>query len=359
MFPVWTIRGGVVDPAPRPSPDGPPRSGVGACAGSAGQAYPAKSGGLCPEAGRGEDSPAPDRPADSPSCTGMTAPFFIWGIVNVTPDSFHDGGSHPTPASALIHAHRLAEQGADVLDIGGASSRPGAEDVSVTGELSRVLPVARALLAERDERRPGKTAGEGTGPAVASGTWGRPLVSVDTWRADVAEAVLQAGANIINDISACAWEPRLRDVVAEYKPGYVLMHCQGRPGHMQDAPRYAQVVDEVVAFFERNMAGLVGAGLPESNIVLDPGIGFGKSVEHNLALLAATERLLGLGRPLLLGVSHKSLFGDLLGLPKDARGEATQVCTALMAARGYRHHRVHDVEATRRTLSLVRAVSPL
>lgn len=309
--PPWTIRGGVVDPAPPAS-------------GGAHAANPA-------------------------------APYWVWGIVNVTPDSFSDGGRHATPETALAHARALAAQGAAVLDIGGASSQPGAPEVDSAEEAARVMPVVRALLAERALAG---TAGAADStpplsPVIA------PLISVDTWRADVAEAALDAGADIINDISACAWEPRLAELVAARRPGYVLMHCQGRPGHMQDAPRYADVVDEVMAFFERRMAALVRAGLPETNIVLDPGIGFGKTLEHNLSLLAGTERLRGLGRPLLLGLSRKSLFGEMFGLPLAERGEVTAVATALMAERGYFHHRVHDVAAARRALALVRAVGPV
>lgn len=313
--PVWTIRGGIADSAPAassPSSSGPAASGSG--------------------------TSHPVVPCTAPCVT----PYWIWGIVNVTPDSFYDGDRHPTPESALAHARALAAAGAAVLDVGGASSRPGSADVPAAEEKARVLPAVRGLLGDR-----------AAGPAP------RPLVSVDTWRADVAEAALAAGADILNDISACAWEPRLAEVAAAYRPGYVLMHCQGRPGHMQDAPHYADVVDEVAAFFERHMDALVRAGLPETNIVLDPGIGFGKTLDHNLALLAGTHRLLGLGRPLLLGLSNKSLFDDLFGLGRDERGDVTAVCTALLAERGYLHHRVHDAAAARRALALVRAVGPL
>ena len=269
--------------------------------------------------------------------------WYIWGIVNITPDSFYDGGRHSSPESALQHACLLREQGADVLDLGGASSRPGAEDVPAAEEIRRVLPVLSSLQKDRERSEP-------DGASLCF-----PLLSVDTWRADVARAVLEAGADIVNDISAFIWEPELLEVVAAYRPGYVLMHCQGRPGTMQVAPHYQDVVDEVLAFFEDRLNVIVRAGLPEEHVILDPGIGFGKRLEHNLALLRGMERLLGFGRPVLLGISQKSIFNDLLGLEKTERGTATDILTALMAARGVAHHRVHDVASTLRALRLAEA----
>lgn len=270
---------------------------------------------------------------------GTPSRFTLWGVVNVTPDSFFDGGRHADFDAALCHARRLAADGARVLDLGGASSRPGAEDVPAGEESRRVLPLLRALHESR---------GDDT------------LLSVDTWRAQVAAQALEAGADIVNDISACAWEPAMADVLAQYRPGYVLMHCLPgtRPGTMQRAPRYENVVEEVLRFFEERMTALVKAGLPEEHIMLDAGIGFGKSAEHNASLLAGMERLKALGRPVLLGVSNKSLFGDLLGLDTKERGEATNVCTALLAARGVTHHRVHDVASARRALVLAEHFTP-
>lgn len=271
---------------------------------------------------------------------GTPSRFTLWGVVNVTPDSFFDGGRHADFESAHAHALRLAGDGARVLDLGGASSRPGAEDVPADEEGRRVLPLVRAL---HEERKDADT-----------------LLSVDTWRASVAAGALEEGADIVNDISACAWEPELMDVLAQFRPGYVLMHCLPgtRPGTMQRAPRYENVVDEVLCFFEERMAALVKAGLPEEHVMLDAGIGFGKTAEHNAALLAAMERLCSLGRPVLLGVSNKSLFGDLLGLDRTERTEATNVCTALLAARGVTHHRVHDVASARRALVLAEHFTP-
>ena len=193
---------------------------------------------------------------------GTPSRFTLWGVVNVTPDSFFDGGRHPSFESAFSHARRLAADGARVLDLGGASSRPGAQDVPPDDEMRRVLPLVRALSEGRGRRTPPDT-----------------LLSVDTWRTSVAAAVLEAGADIINDISAGVWEPEITDVLAQYRPGYVLMHCRPgmTPGTMQNDPRYENVLDEVIAFLEARMTALVKAGLPEENIMLDPGIGFGKT----------------------------------------------------------------------------------
>ena len=265
------------------------------------------------------------------------SPFCVMGIVNITPDSFYDGGAHNTPASAVRRCLRLLEQGARILDLGAQSSRPGARELAPEEEQARLLPVLRGL----HEHPLGREA----------------ALSIDTYRASTARLALEAGADIINDISACAFDPELLETLAEHKPGYVLMHCQGRPADMQEDPGYAHVVDEVLYFFERRLARLCKAGLAEQNIVLDPGIGFGKRLEDNTALLRAMPRLCGLGRPLLIGLSMKSLFGDLLGLAPEQRGPATQIATALLAAQGVPLHRVHDVAGALDALRLAQALS--
>lgn len=247
-------------------------------------------------------------------------PFGVMGIVNITPDSFYDGGRYACPEAAVRRVLACVDQGADVVDLGAASSRPGALPVTAGEETARLLPVLAALRRER--------------PCT---------LSIDTWRAGPAATALQQGAAIINDISACRWDPALLDVLVQYRPGYVLMHCQGTPEDMQRAPHYDDVVTEVRAFFERELDRLVRAGVPEANIVLDPGIGFGKTCEHNLALLARVGELRTLGRPVLVGLSMKSLFGALLGLPQQERAAITQTATALLWQRGVFWHRVHDV----------------
>lgn len=263
-----------------------------------------------------------------------SAPFGIMGIVNVTPDSFFDGGEHMRAEEAVAHALRLRDEGADVLDLGAESSRPGARSLSADEELRRLLPVLCRLR------------------AVASGA----CISVDTYHAATADAVLRCGASIINDISGCVYDAALLDVLVQHRPGYVLMHRQGRPATMQDAPRYDDVRRDVLEFFDQMLNRLVRAGLPEDRIVLDPGIGFGKTLEHNLALLAHAEEWLAFGRPVLMGLSMKSLFGDLLGLPVSLRGTVTQTATALLWQKGVFWHRVHDVAAARQGLMLAAAL---
>ena len=268
------------------------------------------------------------------------APFFVAGIVNTTPDSFSDGGRCLDPADALAHARRLLAEGADILDVGGESTRPGAAEVPADEELRRVGPVIAAAA---------KLAGPDGLPAV---------VSVDTVKAPVAAAALAAGALIVNDVSACRFDPGLLDVVAQARPGYVLMHCQGTPRTMQEAPRYGDGVSDILAFFAERLAALVRAGLPEDRIVLDPGIGFGKTLAHNLEILRRLPEFLALGRPLYLGLSSKSLWGALLGLPVGERGEATRLATALCAQRGASVHRVHEVGPAVAALRLALALDP-
>ena len=268
--------------------------------------------------------------------TLCVSPFCVMGIVNITPDSFYDGGAHHTPESAVRRCLRLLKQGARILDVGAQSSRPGARELAPEEEQARLLPVLRGLREHPQTRE--------------------AALSVDTYRASTARLALEGGTDIINDISACAFDPELLEILVEHKPGYVLMHCQGRPADMQEDPRYTQVVDEVLYFFERALTRLCRAGLAEQSIVLDPGIGFGKRLEDNIALLRAVPRLCSLGRPLLVGLSMKALFGDMLGLAPRRRGQATQIATALLAAKGVPLHRVHDVAGALDALRLTQAL---
>lgn len=264
------------------------------------------------------------------------SPFCLVGIVNITPDSFSDGGRFLDPDKAVAHGLRLLEDGAAMLDLGAESTRPFAAPVRGEDERTRLMPVLQELRRRRPEA----------------------VLSVDTFKAETARRALEAGADVINDISACLFDPPLLEVVTQYKPGYVLMHSRGKPADMQIAPQYDDVVETVFAFFERRMDVLVRAGLPEDRIVLDPGIGFGKNVEHAVALLRAMDRFQRLGRPLYVGLSRKSLFGDLLGLAAGEREEATHLAVALLAARGVSYHRVHDVAGCARALRLAAAMTP-
>lgn len=252
----------------------------------------------------------------------------VMGIVNVTPDSFADGGRHAGTRAALTHCERLVAEGAHILDIGGESSRPGAAPVPVDEELARVLPVLDAAL-----------------------TLGVP-VSVDTVKTEVMRAALARGADIVNDIHALQSPGAVEVVAAHADAGVCLMHKRGDPATMQDRPAYDDVVAEVADFLAARTAALTAAGVAAERIVLDPGIGFGKSVEHNLALLRRQDELLALGRPLLIGWSRKSTLGALTGRPVEERLAASLAAALAAVLRGARILRVHDVAATVDALKL-------
>lgn len=260
----------------------------------------------------------------------------IMGILNITPDSFSDGGEHGDTASALAHADKLLADGAHIIDLGGESARPGSAEVSIDEEARRVLPVLRELR----RRHP------------------QALLSVDTRHAAVAEQALEAGADIINDITGLA-DPAMRALCAAAPCGIVLMHMQGQPRTMQLAPHYDDVVREVRAFFEERLALAEAAGIARERICLDPGIGFGKNVEHNLALIAHLEELRVENLPLLMALSRKRFMGAVLsgGAPAPVREALPTVVMSLLAAdRGADLHRVHDVRELRDALRLRRAV---
>ncbi len=246
----------------------------------------------------------------------------VMGIVNVTPDSFSDGGAHASTAAAIAHCERLLAEGADLLDIGGESTRPGSQPVSVEEELARVLPVLDAA--------------RGLGCPI----------SVDTSKAEVMMAVLRHGADIVNDINALQAPGALDAVAAHASCGVCLMHMRGTPASMQQGPQYDDVVDEVAAFLRGRDAAVTEGGVAPERVVLDPGIGFGKSVAHNIELLRRQRELLALGRPLLVGWSRKSTLGAITGRDV-AQRQFASVAAALAAVQsGARIVRVHDVAAT-------------
>lgn len=262
------------------------------------------------------------------------SPFLVAGILNVTPDSFYDGGRYEDIDKAVDHAGELLSQGADIIDIGGESTRPFSKKVEASVELQRVVPIVKKVLERHSHAN----------------------VSIDTYKAEVAEESLKAGAVIVNDVSACRYDPELVQVLCDYKPGYVLMHSQGTPESMQRSPEYKDVVSDIMAFFQERLNFLEKQGLPLDRIVLDPGIGFGKTMEHNLEILSRIQEFLTFGLSLYLGISNKSIWGNFLGLDTGLRGTATQVGVALTAARGVAVHRVHDVGSTVNTLKITNRI---
>jgi dihydropteroate synthase len=244
----------------------------------------------------------------------------VMGIVNVTPDSFSDGGLNFAGDDGVTHALELVRQGADILDVGGESSRPDAAVVPLDEELRRVVPTIRAIR-ERSETP----------------------ISIDTTKAEVARQALQAGASIINDISALSADPRMAEVAAETKAGVVLMHMQGTPQTMQIAPQYGDVVAEVHDFLARRIEVAESFGIPRSRIAIDPGIGFGKTFEHNLELMRNLPRFLGLGCVVLVGVSRKGFLKRLTGKSMAERMMSSVVCSLAACHAGVRVARVHEV----------------
>ncbi len=260
----------------------------------------------------------------------------IMGILNVTPDSFSDGGRFARCEAAVAHGLAMAAQGADIIDVGGESTRPGAEPVQGATQRARVLEVIAALHAKLP---------------------GHVLISVDTRSASVAEAALAAGAGMINDVSAGAADANMPGVAAAARCPIVLMHLQGTPATMQDDPQYADVVGEVEAWLLARAAVAQAAGVARENILLDPGICFGKRSRHNLQLLAALPRLAAHGYPLLLGVSRKRYMGDLLGALRPEQLEpATCSATAIGVMAGVAVFRVHDVAANRQAADVAHAI---
>lgn len=255
----------------------------------------------------------------------------VMGIVNVTPDSFSDGGLYLDPEAAITHGRRLMEEGADILDVGGESTRPGAAAVPADEEIDRVVPVIGVL--------------------AAAGA----RVSVDTSKAEVAAAAIDAGASIVNDVTALG-DPDMADLVAERGVGLVLMHMQGTPRTMQENPTYEEVVTDVRAFLAERLERATKAGVDEGRVWVDPGIGFGKTVDHNLELLRRLGELRELGRPVLLGTSRKSFLGKLTGAGVDDRLGGSIASAMLGVQAGADAVRVHDVAATRVALTVLDAV---
>lgn len=258
----------------------------------------------------------------------------LMGVVNVTPDSFSDGGAFLEPARAVDHALSLVEEGAAILDIGGESTRPGADSVSEANELARVLPVIKALSAQT-----------------------AAVLSIDTRKPTIARAAVDAGASIWNDVSALTFAANSIEVAADLNCRIVLMHAQGDPKTMQDNPRYGDVVEEVKAELTARVRTCEQAGIERTRLIIDPGIGFGKTLAHNLALLSGLERLKEIGPPILLGASRKRFIAALdRESPASARVGGSIAAALAGAARGAAIIRVHDVAATRQALNIFSAI---
>lgn len=254
------------------------------------------------------------------------------GILNVTPDSFSDGGSHSTPEAALRHAEKMLEEGADIIDVGGESTRPGAAPVTADEEAARTLPVIKAL------------AGLGA------------IVSIDTTKSTVAAAAIDAGARIINDVSACSADRDMLSTAAVTGAGLILMHMQGEPKTMQAAPAYKDVVREVLDYLSGRADSAVSAGVSRNSILLDPGIGFGKTVEHNLSLLAHLDALSAAGLPVMIGISRKSFIGKITGRDVNERLAGSLAGLIWCIIKGVHVVRVHDVQQTVDAVKIIRAL---
>lgn len=258
----------------------------------------------------------------------------VMGILNVTPDSFSDGGSHFGIEAALAHAREMIEQGVDIIDVGGESTRPGSLPVPADEETKRTAPVIRALRTEWDG-----------------------LISIDTSKAAVAKAAIESGADIVNDVSGLRADPQMADVCATSRCGVVVMHMQGTPQNMQVAPHYADVVSEVADFFNERMASLTAQGIDPENICVDPGIGFGKTLDQNIALLKAMNQIAPAGRPLLLGVSRKSCIAGILeSTDIKERDWPTVAITSWARQHGTMLHRVHEVRPNLQALRMTEAI---
>ncbi len=261
-------------------------------------------------------------------------PFLLMGVLNVTPDSFYDGGRYFNRDSALERAKKMVAEGVDIIDIGGESTRPGSQKISVSEEIERIVPLIKILAREMDV-----------------------VLSVDTYKHQVAEQAIESGASIVNDISAFSLDRKLFDVVKGSGCGYVLMHMQGTPSDMQKNPFYQDVVSEVYGFLEEKLKWLSDRGMNLRKVVVDPGIGFGKRLEDNLAILNNLDRFAELDRPVLIGTSRKSFIGKILNdIPADERKEGSLASVVIAYTKGASIFRVHDVKETRHALTVTSSI---
>ena len=261
-------------------------------------------------------------------CANPKKRTLVMGIVNVTPDSFSDGGKYHVTTAAIDFAFKLIDDGADIIDIGGESTRPGADKVSCSEELERVIPVIEGIRSNNN----------------------KILISIDTTKSMVAKEAVEAGANIINDVSGISFDNQMPQVIAQLKAPVIIMHMKGNPSNMQENPKYKNLIDEIITYFKIKINIATSSGIDREMIILDPGIGFGKTVEHNFKILADLNRFNNLQLPLLIGPSRKSFIGSTLGLPPEDRLDGTAATVAVGVNNGARIVRVHDVKNMKRVV---------
>ena len=267
-------------------------------------------------------------------CLNPKRETLVMGIVNVTPDSFSDGGKFFSPEVAISHASKLITQGADIIDIGGESTRPGAEQVSESEELKRVIPVIEKIRTDN--------------PTI--------LISIDTTKASVAKHAVEAGADIINDVSGLSFDNNMIGIVESFNIPVVIMHMKGNPQNMQLNPEYKDIVNEILDFFKMKITIAIQSGINRSMIILDPGIGFGKTVEHNFELLSRLNEFNVLELPIMIGPSRKSFIGITLDLPPEDRLEGTAAAVSAGVMNGASIVRVHDVKSMKRVVRIIEKV---
>jgi len=267
-------------------------------------------------------------------CLDPKRKTLVMGIVNITPDSFSDGGKFFSPEVAIRHASKLITQGADIIDIGGESTRPGAEQVSESEELKRVIPVIEKIRTDN--------------PTI--------LISIDTTKASVAKHAVEAGADIINDVSGLSFDNNMIGIVESFNIPVVIMHMKGNPQNMQLNPKYKDIVNEILDFFKMKIKTAIQSGINRSMIILDPGIGFGKTVEHNFELLSRLNEFNVLELPIMIGPSRKSFIGITLDLPPEDRVEGTAAAVSAGVMNGASIVRVHDVKSMKRVVRIIEKV---
>ena len=264
-------------------------------------------------------------------CLNPKRKTLVMGIVNVTPDSFSDGGKYFSPQDAISHASKLIGQGADIIDIGGESTRPGAEQISESEELNRVIPVIEKI---RDENP-------------------KKLISIDTTKASVAKHAVEVGADIINDVSGLSFDNNMIHTVTKFNIPIIIMHMKGNPRNMQLNPKYKDIINEILDFFKSKIKIAIQSGINRKMIILDPGIGFGKTVQHNFELLSRLNELNVLELPIMIGPSRKSFIGTTLDLPPEDRIEGTAAAVSAGVMNGASIVRVHDVKSMKRVVKII------